>query len=196
MRLVSVKTPEQQSVLHLHHGRRLLVQQRVALSNHLRSVLLEYAIAIPVGDTILMQQLPELLEDADNELPILSRQLQAWHQQSETSRRLETIPGVGLLTASALAAALGEGKDFKHGRQLAAYPGLVPRQASSGGKERLPGISKRGDGYLRGLLIHGSRAVIRHIRRRLQAGQPGGNPWVLLARNETYRVSRRLKAFQ
>jgi transposase len=137
-----------------------------------------------------MQQLPELLEDADNELPILSRQLQAWHQQSETSRRLETIPGVGLLTASALAAALGEGKDFKHGRQLADYPGLVPRQASSGGKERLPGISKRGDGYLRGLLIHGSRAVIRHIRRRLQAGQPGGNPWVLLARNETYRVSR------
>lgn len=238
MRFVSVKTPEQQSVLHLHHGRRLLVQQRVALSNHLRSVLLEYGIAIPVGDKTLMQRLPELLEDADNELPILSRQLlselmaayrqlaerisrleqqlQAWHQQSETSRRLETIPGVGLLTASALAAALGEGKDFKHGRQLAAYLGLVPRQASSGGKERLLGISKRGDGYLRGLLIHGARAVIRHIRRRLQAGQPGGNPWVeqllqrchvnevavalankmariawvLLARNETYRVPR------
>jgi len=237
MRFVTPKTPEQQSVLHLHHGRQLLVRQRVALSNHMRSVLLEYGIAVPVGHKVLMKRLPELLEEADNGLPILSRhllselkadyeqlaerinrlerQLQAWHQRSESSQRLETIPGVGLLTASALAATLCEGNDFKNGRQLAAYLGLVPRQASSGGKERLLGISKRGDGYLRGLLIHGARAVIRHVRRRLQAGQPGGNPWVeqllqrchvnevavalankmariawvLLARNEMYRCT-------
>jgi len=236
MRYVSPKTPEQQSVLHLHHGRQLLVRQRVALSNHMRSVLLEYGIAIPVGNKVLLQRLPELLEEADNGLPMLSRhllselkaayeqlaerisrleqQLQAWHQQSEQSQRLETIPGVGLLTATALAAAVADGKDFNNGRQLAAYLGLVPRQASSGGKDRLLGISKRGDGYLRGLLIHGARSVIHHIRRRLQAGQPGGNSWVeqlqqrchvnevavalankmariawaLLARQESYRV--------
>ena len=73
---------------------------------------------------------------------------------------------------------MGEGQDFKNGRQLAAYLGLVPRQASTGGKDRLLGISKRGDGYVRGLLIHGARAVIHHIRRRLKAGKPGGNQWV------------------
>ena len=82
------------------------------------------------------------------------------------------------MTATALAATVGAGQDFKNGRQLATYLGLVPRQASSGGKERLLGISKRGDGYLRGLLIHGARAVIHHIRRRLRIGQPGGNAWV------------------
>jgi len=132
------------------------------------------------------------------------------------SQRLAGIPGIGVLTATALAATVGEGQDFKHGRQLAAYLGLVPRQASSGGKERLLGISKRGDGYLRGLLIHGARAVIHHIRRRLKASQPGGNAWVeqllrrchvneaavalankmarmawvLMARNETYGLAR------
>jgi len=91
--------------------------------------------------------------------------------------RLEGILGVGVLTATALAVTVVDGQDFRNGRQLAAYLGLVPRQASSGGKDRLLGISKRGDGYLCSLLIHGARSVIRHIRRRLQAGQPGGNPW-------------------
>jgi transposase len=134
------------------------------------------------------------------------------------SQRLASVPGIGVLTATALAATVGEGQDFRNGRQLAAYLGLVPRQASSGGKERLLGISKRGDGYLRSLLIHGARAVIHHIRRRLKAHQPGGNPWVeqllqrchvnevavalankmartawvLLARNETWCAARPL----
>jgi transposase len=234
MRFVAAKTPEQQAVLHLHHGRQLLVRQRVALSNHIRGVLSEYGIVVPQGVKVLSRQLPEILEDAENTLPMLARhllaelkaehdqliervdrfekQLKAWHANSSVSQRLASIPGIGVLTATALAATVGEGQDFRNGRQLAAYLGLVPRQASSGGKDRLLGISKRGDGYLRSLLIHGARAVIHHIRRRMKAGRPGGNPWVeqlllrchvneaavalankmartawvLLARNETY----------
>ena len=200
MRFVAAKTPEQQAILHLHHGRQLLVRQRVALSNHLRGVLSEYGIVLPQGAKIISLCLPELLEDAENELPMLVRpllaelkaaydrllagverieqQLKAWHANNPVSQRLASIPGIGVLTATALAATVGEGQDFRNGRQLAAYLGLVPRQASSGGKERLLGISKRGDGYLRGLLIHGARAVIHHIRRRLRTNQAGGNPWV------------------
>jgi len=200
MRFVQPKMPEQQSVLHLHHGRQLLVRQRVALSNHMRGVLSEYGIVVPQGVKVLSRHLPEILEDADNALPMLARhllaelkaehdqlmeriyrceqQLKAWHANSAVSQRLASIPGIGVLTATALAASVGEGQDFRNGRQLAAYLGLVPRQSSSGGKERLLGISKRGDGYLRCLLIHGARAVIHHIRRRLKAGRPGGNPWV------------------
>jgi transposase len=200
MRFVQPKCPEQQAVLHLHHGRQLLVRQRVALSNHLRGVLSEYGIVLPQGNMVIVRQVPALLEDADNELPMLARhllaelkaehdqlivrierceaQLKAWHASNAISQRLASIPGIGVLTATALAATVGEGQDFKQGRQLAAYLGLVPRQASSGGKARLLGISKRGDGYLRGLLIHGARAVIHHIRRRLRIGQPGGNAWV------------------
>lgn len=200
MHFVAAKTPEQQAVLHLHHGRQLLVRQRVALSNHLRGVLSEYGIALPQGVKVISRRLPELLEDADNDLPMLVRpllaelkaahdqlverinrfeqQLKVWHANNPESQRLASIPGIGILTATALAATVGEAQDFRNGRQLAAYLGLVPRQASSGGKERLLGISKRGDGYLRQLLIHGARAVIHHIRRRLKAHQPGGNPWV------------------
>jgi transposase len=200
MRFVQPKIPEQQAVLHLHHGRQLLVRHRVALSNHMRGILSEYGIVMPQGVKIIPRRLPEILEDADNELPMLTRQLlaefkaeydqlierigrceqqlKAWHANNPVSQRLATIPGIGYLTATALAATVGEGQDFKNGRQLAAYLGLVPRQASSGGKERLLGISKRGDGYLRSLLVHGARAVILHIRRRLKAHQPGGNPWV------------------
>lgn len=242
MRFVAPKTPEQQAVLHLHHARQQLVRQRVALDNHLRSVLAEYGICLPQGVKVIAQRLPELLEDGENGLPMLTRhllaelkaehdqlikriqrlevQLKAWHAGSERSQRLESIPGVGVLTATALAATVTDGKDFRSGRQLAAYLGLVPRQASSGGKDRLLGISKRGDGYLRSLLIHGARAVIHHIRRRLKAGLPGGNPWVeqllrrchinevavalankmariawvLLARNETYHVAQSVPA--
>lgn len=234
MRFVSAKQPEQQAVLHLHHSRRLLVRQRVALSNHMRGILSEYGIVVPQGVKVISQRLPEILEDADNDLPMLTRhllaelkaehdqlmerierceqQLKAWHANNAVSQRLASIPGIGVLTATALAATVGESQDFGNGRQLSAYLGLVPRQASSGGKDRLLGISKRGDGYLRCLLIHGARAVIHHIRRRLKAGRPGGNPWVeqllqrchvneaavalankmtrivwvLLARNETY----------
>jgi transposase len=149
-------------------------------------------------------------------IKFLETQLKAWHGDDAPSKRVEAIPGVGVLTATALAAQVGDGQSFRNGRQLAAYLGLVPRQASSGGKDRLLGVSKRGDGYLRSLLIHGARAVIHHVQRRLKAGQPGGNlwveqllkrchinevavalanktartAWVLLARGETYRAIR------
>jgi transposase len=194
MRFVTPKTPEQQAVLHLHHARQQLVRQRVALSNHMRAVLVEYGIALPPGVGVVCKQLPGVLEDAENGLPMLVRQLlvvlkgqhdalieqadrltaelAAWHASQAASQRLEQIPGVGVLTA------LGDGRGFRHGRQFAAWLGLVPKQASSGGKERLLGISKRGDGYLRTLLIHGARAVIHHVRRRLKGGMPGGHPWV------------------
>ena len=200
MRFVAPKTPEQQAVLHLHHGRHLLVQQRVALSNPMRGILLEYGISLEQGVQVISRRLPELLEDADNALPMPTRQLLAelreehdqlmarigrietqladWHANNPLSQRLAGIPGVGVLTATVLAAVIGAGQDFRSGRQLAAYLGLVPRQASSGGKDRLLGISKRGDAYVRSLLIHGARAVIHHIRRRLKGGRPGGNPWV------------------
>jgi transposase len=166
----------------------------------MRGVLLEYGLCMPAGKSVVIKQLPSMLEDADNGLPIMSRhilselkaeykdlirriarledQLKAWHRQNALSQRLETIPGVGLLTATALSAAVGDGREYSNGRQLAAHLGLVPRQASSGGKHRPLGISKRGDSYLRGLLIHGARAVIRQIRCRLKAGQTGDNPWV------------------
>lgn len=214
MRFVAVKTPEQQAVFHLHHGRRQLVKQRVALSNHMRGVLLEFGIALPPGDRALKGRLGAILEDGENGLPMIVRQLlhtlwkafsqleahigtltealEAWHRGNAVSQRLAQIPGIGVQTATALAAVLGDqGADFRNGRQLAAYLGLVPRQSSSGGKERLLGISKRGDAYLRSLLIHGARAVIRHVRRRLANGQPGGNPWVeqLLARSHPNEVA-------
>lgn len=200
MRFVAPKSPEQQSILHLHHGRQLLVRQRVALGNHMRGILLEYGIALPQGVKVISRRLPALLEDGDNALPMPTRHLlaelkdehdqlmeriariethlEAWHCNDPVSQRLASIPGIGVLTATALAALIGKGQDFRNGRQLAAYLGLVPRQASSGGKDRLLGISKRGDAYVRSLLIHGARAVIHHLRRRLKAGQPGGHPWV------------------
>lgn len=213
MRFVAPKTPEQQSVLHLHHSRQLLVRQRVAMNNHMRSILAEYGITLPVGTQVVSRRLIGLLEDAENDLPELTRhclnllkaqhdqleqsisdlekQLEAWHKQNEDSQRVAEIPGIGVLTATALVAKVGDASTFSNGRQLSASIGLVPRQSSTGGKDRLLGISKRGDGYLRCLLVHGARAVIRHINRRLKLGQPGGNPWVesLLQRCHINEVS-------
>jgi transposase len=213
MRFVAAKNPEQQAVLHLHHGRQMLVRQRVGLSNHIRGILLEFGITLPQGVKVITERIPELLEDAENGLPVLARtlltelkeahdelivrakrmecELKAWHKTNEASQRLESIPGIGTLTATALVAKIGEGDEFKNGRQLSAYLGLVPRQSSSGGKDRMLGISKRGDGYLRSLLIHGARSVIYHVQRRIRAGLPGGNPWIeqLLRRSHVNEVA-------
>ena len=199
MRFVSARTSEQQSVLHLHHSRQLLLKQRVALGNHLRGVLQEYGMILAPG-TAALNGLRELLEDGENGLPMpvrellwhikasydqvvarvaeVERLLQVWHQGDEFSQRLAAIPGIGWLTATILSSVVGDGSAFRNGRQLAAYLGLVPRQHSSGGKVQLLGISKRGDGYLRCLLVHGARAVLGSVRRRQRAGRVGEQPWL------------------
>jgi transposase len=183
MRFVPVKSGEQQGVLALHRARQGFVKARTAQANQIRGLLAEYGIVIPQGISHIARRLPEILEDAENALPGLFReliarlgehmqsldrhveeleaQIQRWHRNNATSCRLAQIPGIGPITASALAASVGDGKQFKNGRQLAAWLGLVPKQHSSGGKPLLLRISKRGDTYLRTLLIHGARAVIR-----------------------------------
>jgi transposase len=114
----------------------------------------------------LVARLAEHLQALDQQVAELEKQIQLWHRQSEPSQRLAAIPGIGPITATALVASIGDARSFANGRQLAAWLGLVPRQHSSGGKPVLLGISKRGDVYLRTLLIHGARAVISHVERR------------------------------
>jgi transposase len=188
MRFVPIKNIEQQAVLALHRVRQGFVTARTAQANQIRGLLAEYGLVIPQGVSTLVLRVPELLEDATNELPgsfrlliqrlldhmkELNRQVQeveaqivAWHRDNDLSRRLAAVPGVGPITASALVATVGDAKSFTSGRQLAAWLGLVPRQNSSGGKNVLLGISKRGDTYLRTLLIHGGRAVIHAAQRK------------------------------
>ena len=183
MRFVPIKNGEQQAVLALHRARQGFVKARTAQANQIRGLLAEYGIVIPQGIGHIAKRLPEILEDGENDLPGVFRQLmqrlgdhlkeldrqvgelevqiQSWHRENEASKKLAQIPGIGPITASALVASIGDAKSFENGRQLAAWLGLVPRQHSSGGKQVLLGISKRGDTYLRMLLIHGARAVIR-----------------------------------
>lgn len=185
MRFAPVKSAEQQSVLMLHRARELLVRQRTMLINALRGHCAEFGIIAAqgagraksliaaVGDpeaklpevarTALLS-LIEQLRAAEAQIAAIEDELSAWCRTSETSRRLVTIPGVGLITATALVATIGDARQFRSGRHMAAWMGLVPRQHSSGGKEKLGGISKRGDGYLRRLLVHGARAAIRWQR--------------------------------
>jgi transposase len=183
MRFVPIKNAEQQSILSIHRARQGFVKARTAQANQIRGLLMEYGITIPQGISNIRKKIPIILEDDENELPGVFRQLlhrlanhlkelndqvteletqiQIWHKNDETSKKLSCIPGIGPLTASALIASIGDVKCFKNGRQLAAWLGLVPRQHSSGGKPLLQGISKRGDAYLRTLLIHGARSIIR-----------------------------------
>ena len=192
MRFVPTKNGEQQAVLSLHRARQGFVKARTAQANQIRGLLAEYGIVIPQGIGHIAKRLPEILEDGENDLPGVFRQLlqrlgdhlkeldrqvgelevqiQLWHRECAASRTLAQIPGIGPITASALVATIGDAKSFKNGRQLAAWLGLVPRQHSSGGKPTLLGISKRGDTYLRTLLIHGARAVIRGAERKAAAG--------------------------
>ena len=190
MRFVPMKSSEQLAVLALHRARQGFVKARTAQANQLRGLLAEHGIIIPKGIAHIGKHLPEILEEYENGLPgtfrqLLERlgehlkaldrqvqelevQLQSWHRENVASKKLAQIPGIGPLTASALIASVGDAKSFKNGRQLAAWLGLVPRQHSSGGKQTLLGISKRGDSYLRTLLIHGARAVLRVAERKAQ----------------------------
>jgi transposase len=173
------------------------VKARTAQANQIRGLLAEFGIVMPKGVRFIAQQMPGILEDAENGLPHrsrelfaqllahfrnldhqmneLERQIKTWHRQSSQSQRLEKIPGLGPLTASAVVASVGDAKTFRNGRQFAAWLGLVPRQKSSGGKEQLLGISKRGDTYLRTLLIHGARSVLFSLKRH--AEEPTG--WLM-----------------
>lgn len=190
MRFVPIKNVAQQSVLALHRVRQGFVKARTAQANQIRGLLAEFGLVIPVGLSHIAKRVPELIEDGSNELTgsmrqlvqgllahlkeldrqvdELERQIQAWHRENEASRKLERIPGIGPITASALVASVGDARHFASGRQLAAWLGLVPKQHSSGGKEVLLGMSKRGDTYLRTLLIHGARSVIFRARHKAQ----------------------------
>jgi transposase len=183
MRFAPIKNGEQQAILSIHRARQGFVKARTAQANQIRGLLTEYGIIIPQGIVNITKKTPEILEDAENELPSYFRQLlrrltdhlkvldqqvsaldlqvQASHKANEANVKLAKIPGIGSITASAMIASIGDAKCFKNGRQLAAWLGLVPRQHSSGGKSILGGISKRGDSYVRTLLIHGARSVVR-----------------------------------
>ena len=196
MRFVPIKNSEQQAILAIHRARQGFVKARTAQANQIRGLLAEYGLTLPVGIGHLATHLPEILEDGENGLPGLFRQLidrlgthlkaldrqvaeldaqiQILHRENTASKTLAQVPGIGPMTASALVATIGDARNFENGRQLAAWLGLVPRQHSSGGKQNLLGISKRGDTYLRTLLIHGARAVIRVAERK--AGH--ANSWL------------------
>ena len=183
MHFVAVKNTEQQDLQAMHRVREGLMKDRTALVNQTRGLLAEYGIVVAQGVHKLRGELPLILEDAQNQLSARGRELfaelyerlvgldarigeadarlQRVFEDNELCRRLAQVEGVGVLTATALVAAVGDAKVFKNGRQMAAWLGLVPRQHSSGeNKERLLGISKRGDRYLRMLLVHGARSVV------------------------------------
>lgn len=182
MRFVAIKDIEQQDIQALYRMRERCIRTRTALSNQIRGLLAEYGIAIPKGLKSLRERISDLLAGADNELsdffrPLLAQsncqlqqldehvsrytqQLTNQTKQSVQCQRLQTIPGFGPIVSSVFASVVGNGSTFRKGRDVSASIGLVPRQHSSGGKEVLLGISKRGDRYLRCLLIHGARAVV------------------------------------
>jgi len=232
MRFVPVKSADQQSVLMLHRARDLLVRQRTMLVNALRGHLAEYGIVAAQGIGNVTR-LVEMLKDGNEALiPALARrvlssiveqlrqlylriqelelEILVWHKSNETSQRLATIPGIGPITATAIVASVGTPSQFRSGRHFAAWLGLVPRQNSSGDKERLGRISKRGDKYIRRLLVIGATSVIRYARsktaqrndwlNRLLARRPArlvsvalANKmariaWVVLARGDIYRL--------
>jgi len=183
MRFVPAKSIEQQDLQSIHRIRSQSVAKRTAQVNQLRGLLMEYGIVMPKGTSHVRKRIPDILEDAENGLTplfralvndiyseilhsdkrikILEEQLTLFSRQNEDCKRLLTIPGIGPLTATALVCAIGDVRVFNSGRELAAWLGLVPRQHSTGGKPTLLGISKRGDRYLRTLLIHGGRAIAR-----------------------------------
>jgi len=195
MPTVPIKNIEQQAILSVHRARQGFVKARTAQANQIRGLLAEYGFAIPQGIGHITQRVPEILEDGENDLPgsfrlliqrlvdhlkeldrqvgELEREIQLWHKENALSQKLAKIPGIGPLTATAMIASVGDARQFKNGRQLAAWLGIVPRQHSTGGKARLLGISKRGDRYLRTLLIHGARAVIRMAERK-----PDTETWI------------------
>lgn len=230
MLFVRVKSVEQQDIQALHRIRSQLVEHRTAKVNLIRGLLAEYGIVIAAGVSHLRSALVVMLENAENGLSgmfrellaglrrdlavldervtELSRRIEHQAREHEPARRLMTLPGVGPLTASALCASFGDGSAFANGRQFAACLGLTPKQHSTGGKSKLLGIHKQGDSYIRGLLVHGARAVQRMALRKndqrsqwlnqlskrrhpniaivAQANKTARIAWALLTRGTTY----------
>jgi transposase len=195
MRFVAIKTAEQQAALLLHRVRERLVRQRTALVNALRAHLAEFGVIAPQGLRNIAGLIAIVRDESDTRLPALARQvlgvlarqlehlgaavaaierqLMAWHRRNPVSQRLASIPGIGPIIATALAATVVEPIGFASGREFAAWLGLVPRQHSTGGKARLGGISKRGNQYLRRLLINGASANL------LRSKATNADPWVI-----------------
>jgi transposase len=189
MRFVELKSADQLDMQTLHRSRERLVGERTALINQLRAVLLERGIVVPQGKRKFEQYLVVMMDERDGEglsarmrmlvtdtcaqwreldrrIGAFDAEFARWAKENEDARRLTTIPGVGVMTSTALIAAIGKAETFEHGRDLAAWLGLVPRQSTTGGKPRLMGISKRGNKYLRTLLIHGARAALPHLAEK------------------------------
>ncbi len=205
MRFVATKTPEQQSCLTLHRTRHLFIRQQTAVINVIRAHLAEFGIVAPVGRKGVEELLDVIADPSDKRVPAIARaclaalgiqlrrlkeqilefdrQIVAWHRSNETSRRLDAIPGVGPMLATALVGSIADPKVFRSGRNFSAWIGLVPKQHSSGGKDRLGSISKQGDRYLRSLFMAGALAVIRYAK----INGTKHRPWLaaLLARRPT-----------
>ncbi len=226
MRFVAVKSEAQQSVLLLHRMREQLVKMRTMQVNQLRGLLYEFGAELPqgrqrgierIGNELerlagvlsgmviaTIQEQLKRIEALDKDIAEIEKKLALWKKEDKAARRLMEIPGVGLLTATAAVATIGDAKTFKSAREFAAFLGLVPRQSGTGGRVKLLGISKRGDVYLRTLLIHGARSVITHAKEReawlekLLARRPlnvavvalankmARTIWALLAHDRTY----------
>ena len=186
MRFVPIKTLEQQDIQSIHRIRSRLIKEKTALMNSIRGLLQEYGIAIPQGTGHLKKALVELSESEitsstlffcqDLYLELLSKEeninkydlkINQIYEASEICKKIATVPGVGKQTATIIYTALGNGTEFKNGRQFSAYLGLVPKQSSTGGKNKLLGISKRGDKYIRCLLVHGARSIVLHSSKKL-----------------------------
>ena len=220
MPAVPCKSIEQQDVQMLHRIRSRRIAERTALINQIRGLLLEYGISIRGGPGAVRAALPDILEDAENELSVLGRgafaelleelraideliravdrHIRVLFRDNEACQRLAAIDGVGVLTATALVAAVGDGREFENGRHLAAWLGLVPRQHSTGGRPRLFGISRRGDTYLRMLFIHGARSALRVADRRTDRrmrwacsvkARRGANVAAVALANKTARIA-------
>lgn len=208
MRFATPKTIDQQEVQILHRSRDVLVRQRTQLSNALRAHLAELGSIFPLGNTGTAKTIAAVQETEDSELPTFIRQvlsslvtqinnlskeivrldkkMNAWHRANADSQRLTKIPGIGIVTASAIISAIGDGKQFHSGREFAAWIGLVPRQNSSGGKESLGSISKKGNHYLRRLLVLGATAQLQGKSRE---NAPGGTWFAQLLRRKPTRVA-------